>query len=174
MKNKISALALLCIAVFSLCSCHSKNENIASSQITSSDVSSLFSAENDSLLNAVKEKVATSVYFFYTKDTEASFVGYKPLNDFKKYGKLAAFKEIKGSENIDAFKDSLRLNEWEREEAVISELPRLVVYIGTNIHLNLEMHTNGRFYASINTPKQRAYFKIPQSVYYEVYSHYEK
>jgi len=174
LKNKIIVFTLICAMFVSFCSCSKKIENNASSQITSSEVSSQITQREDALLQAVKEKYATYVHFFYTKDTEAAFVGYKPLYDFKKYGKLKAFYEISGSEKINEFKESLRLDEWEREEVKITELPKMVVYVGTNIHINLEMHINGRFYASINTPTDKAYFKIPQSVYYDIYSYCEK
>ena len=159
--KKFLAVVMVIALIFCFCSCTKSNDNN-------------ILKTNDPLVNELIDEYAVYATFYYTKDNSEAFSGHKSLYDLKNQTDLSAFNEISGKENVDSFKAELRLSEWERQEVVFKELPRLVVYFGGGMHINLEMHTNGKFYASINTKEESAYFKIPQSVYYKVYSYYEE
>lgn len=159
--RKILSCVMTALLVLCLCSCAVQQQI----EMQKSD---------DPLVNELIDTHAVYASFYYTKDNKEAFEGYKSLYDLKNQTRLTAFNEISGKENVDTFKTELRLLEWEREEITFKEMPRLVVYLGGGMHLNLEMHTNGKFYASINTSKECAYYKIPQSVYYKIYSYYEE
>lgn len=178
MKIK-SVLALfilvLVLGVFSSCADREQGNNssqTAQPESSEAAVSDIENALADELVLALKEKYATNISLYYVKDTTANFLGYKPLADFKRYGKLKAFREITGEEQIESFRNNLEISKWKKKNIPLKFMPEMIVYFGTNIHINLEAKYQGECYISINSPEGRAFYLVPQNVYDYVLSYY--
>lgn len=176
---KLKALMMLFALVCCLTSCKTNTHTAASSQTAQNESSEMTSFETNSVLAnelvaALKEKKATNLSFYYVKETTANFSGYKPLNDFKRYGKLKSFKELTALKDIENFRNSLDIDSWQEKMPSKRAFPELIVYFGTDIHINLEGNWQGNCYISINSSEGRAFYLVSEQVYEYVLSFYSK
>ena len=170
-KVAVLLIAVVIVSLFSSCqnnggtSSISNSSSGASTEENLTDFDENISALAKSLLTELKDNNSTEVSLYYVKDTTAVFTGYKPLADFKKYGKLSTFDKIIGKDAVSSFKDSLKLENWQSGEEMAKSMPIMTFYFGDSFVLHLEDASNGSAVASLNTADAKAFFKIPIEVY---------
>ncbi len=128
----------------------------------------------DNLIAELNEREVTQLNFYYVKGTSAAYNGYKPLADFKRYGKLQHFKQINGKDEINSFKASLEAESWRAADMPNKSVPVMTLYFGNFFILNLEEKQAGDCYVSIYTEEERAYYLVPSQIYNSVLNLYSK
>lgn len=161
---------MICACAFA--ACEENNDNL--SPVVSSESSSVYNEQSreERLVKELNEKEVTQLNFYYVKGTTAAYNGYKPLADFKKYGKLDFFKQIKGAEDINSFRSSLKAESWQACDMPNKSIPVMTLYFGNFLILNLEEKQGRDCYFSIYTEENREYFLVPTEVYDSVLNLY--
>ncbi|MBQ7799911.1 MAG: hypothetical protein IJ370_05410 [Oscillospiraceae bacterium] len=175
---KLKFLSLICVLLLCACAfaaCTEDKDNISSLPRTeSSSVASQNSLPSveQRLVTELNESPVTQLNFYYVKGTTAAYNGYKPLADFKRYGKLNYFKQISGKDEINAFKATLKTDSWQALDMPNKSVPVMTLYFGNFIILNLEEKQGSDCYFSIYTEEDREYFLVPTEVYDSVLNLY--
>ena len=177
---KLKFLSLICVLMLCACAfaaCTENKDNISSLPHTeSSSVASQNSVPpvEQRLVTELNESSVTQLNFYYVKGTTAAYNGYKPLADFKRYGKLSFFKQISGKDEINAFKATLKTETWRALDMPNKSVPVMTLYFGNFIILNLEEKQGSDCYFSIYTEEDREYFLVPTEVYDSVLNLYSQ
>lgn len=179
---KIKVLSILCalaLCVCALTACEQNNDNINTSSAAKAETSSKvfeYSEQTiaDKLVQQINECKVTALNFYYVKGTTAAYNGYKPLADFKRYGKLSYFKQINGEDEINAFKQTLKTDSWRAYDMPNKSVPVMTLYFGNFVILNLEEKQVGDCYFSVYTEEDRAYYYVPAEVYESVLNLYSE
>ena len=170
MKLKfLKPLCALVLCALAFASCQENKYNISSMSQTETSSSQSFNYGEqtiaDNLIAELNEREVTQLNFYYVKGTSAAYNGYKPLADFKRYGKLDFFKQIKGADQINSFKASLEAESWRAADMPNKSVPVMTLYFGNFFILNLEEKQAGDCYVSIYTEEERAYYLVPSQIY---------
>ena len=103
------------------------------------------------------------LYFFNVKSTNyasTSYISYKLL-----YSKLDYYKELRDTQEIRDFKQSLCLYAWTAKKFTAKTNPSIVIYFDDDYHLNVEGEVDGAFWLSLNAPYGKVYYIVPEAVY---------
>ena len=178
---KLKILSVFCALVLFLCAftaCNENNTDSISSAATTETSSKVFEYSEQSIADMLVRKLneckVTALNFYYVKGTSAAYNGYKPLADFKKYGKLNFFKQINGEDDINAFKETLKTESWHACDMPNKSVPVMTLYFGNFIILNLEEKQGNDCYLSIYTEDYRAYYYVSKSVYDSILNLYSE
>ena len=164
---------MVCTCAFTACE---KNKENISSLVKNETSSNIFEYNQqsiaDHLIKELNEKAVTQLNFYYVKGTTAAYNGYKPLADFKRYGKLSYFKQINGKDEINAFRATLKTDSWQVCDMPNKSVPVMTLYFGNFLILNLEEKQGNDCYFSIYTEENRAYYLVSQEIYDSVLNLY--
>ena len=171
----IFCVLMLCACAFTACEENKVDISSVVQAETSSKVSE-YSEQSiaDYLVKELNEKAVTELNFYYVKGTTAAYNGYKPLADFKRYGKIDLFKQINGKDQINAFRASLKTESWRALDMPNKSLPVMTLYFGNFLILNLEEKQEENCYFSIYTEEDRAYYLVSQEIYDSVLNLYSE
>ena len=180
MALKLKILSAFCVFALVFCaftSCNKDNDKDSISSAAKTETSSKvfeYSEQTiaDKLVGQINDCKVTSLNFYYVKGTSAAYNGYKPLADFKRYGKLNYFKQITGTDEVNAFKATLKTDSWRAYDMPNKSVPVMTLYFGNFIILNLEEKQGGDCYFSVYTEEDRAYYYVPAEVYDSVLNLY--
>ncbi len=178
MKLKfVSVICVLALCTCAFAACEGNSENLSS--VAGNETSSAVSENNvqpseERLVKELNEKEVTQLNFYYVKGTSAAYNGYKPLADFKRYGKLDFFKQINGADEINAFRATLKTEKWQVCDMPGKSVPVMTLYFGNFLILNLEEKQGNNRYFSIYTEEEREYFLVPNEVYDSVLNLYNQ
>ena len=164
---------MVCACAFTACE---ENKDNISSLVQIETSSKVFEYNEQSiadyLVKELSQKAVTELNFYYVKGTTAAYNGYKPLADFKRYGKLSYFKQINGADEINAFRATLKTESWKACDMPGKSVPVMTLYFGNFLILNLEEKQGNDCYFSIYTEEDRAYYLVSQEIYYSVLNLY--
>ena len=177
---KLKILSVFCVFALVFCAftaCNNDNDKDSISSAAKTETSSKvfeYSEQTiaDKLVRQINESKVTAINFYYVKGTSAAYNGYKPLADFKRYGKLNYFKQITGTDEVNDFKAALKTDSWRAYDMPNKSVPVMTLYFGNFIILNLEEKQGGDCYFSVYTEEDRAYYYVPAEVYDSVLNLY--
>ena len=180
MVLKLRFMSLFCALALVFCAftaCEENKDNM-SSAVQSETSSKVFEYSEQSiadfLVKELNESKVTQLNFYYVKGTSAAYNGYKPLADFKKYGKLNFFKQINGADDINSFKTILKTEKWQAFDMPNKSVPVMTLYFGNSFILNLEERQGSDCYFSIDTEEDRAYYLVSKEIYDSVFNLYSE
>ncbi|MEE1279218.1 MAG: hypothetical protein UHH95_00110, partial [Oscillospiraceae bacterium] len=126
----------------------------------------------DRLMNELKNTGIEIIRFYSTEGTNLGRTGFQNFNDRAK--NQQPVNVINGENNIQKFLESLKLKEWIPKRFNVRSLPKAIIYLSENLHINLETQQGGFSWMSINLAEYaNVYFVVPNDVYDSVLGYIE-
>ncbi len=180
MKNKIFAAALaLMLMLFAFCSCgkkektHGEASSTKNSSIALKEEQNISSQPKNTMLKAIEEKIATKVVFYYVDGKKCTMCsGYVPLYVAQR-DNIKPFSQISGKDEAEQFKKSLKLEKWFPENYSLRGLPKIVVYLGSDLQMTLWGQLEDKSYISLANTQGKEFFRVPNDVYDKITKLYE-
>ena len=121
----------------------------------------------DRLMNELKNTEIEIIRFYSTKGTNLAGTGFQKFSERAK--NQQPVNVIDGRNNIQKFLESLKLEEWIPKKFNVRSLPKAIIYLSENLHINLETQQGGFSWMSINFAEYaNVYFVVPNDVYENV------
>lgn len=126
----------------------------------------------DNLMNELKNTDTDIIRFYSTYMTALGSIGFSSFSE--RAEKLQPHNVIDGAKQIEKFMTELKLNKWIPKKFNVKSMPKAVIYVSKDLHINLEVQHQGISWMSINSAKNaNVYFVVPNDVYNSVMSFIE-
>ena len=136
------------------------------------DLSSEGKQRADNLMNELKNTDTDIIRFYSTYMAALGSIGFSSFSE--RAEKLQPHNVIDGAKQIEKFMTELKLNKWIPKKFNVKSMPKAVIYISKDLHINLEAQHQGISWMSINSAKNaNVYFVVPNDVYNSVMSFIE-
>ena len=152
----------------------SQNEQQTSS-VAAEDLNSDGKKRANKLMAELKNIKTDIIRFYSTDKTVLGSVGFSRFSD--RAEKLQPHNVIDGSNQIEKFMASLKLDKWTAKKFNLRSMPEAIIYMSKDLHINLEAQHQGISWMSINSAENaNVYFVVPNDVYNELmgYIKYDK
>ncbi len=126
----------------------------------------------DRLMNELKNTNTDIIRFYSTDKTALGSIGFSSFSE--RAEKLQPHNVIDGAKQIEKFISGLKLDRWVPKKFNLKSMPKAVIYVSKDLHINLEAQHQGISWMSINSAKNaNVYFVVPNDVYNSVMSFIE-
>ena len=125
----------------------------------------------EKLMNELKNTDTDIIRFYNVEGTGLRRVGFQRL--YEVAGKIQPDKTINDSNEIKKFIGEIELEKWNPKRFNVRSLPKAIIYLSENLHVNLEVQHQGISWMSINSAEYaNVYFVVPNDVYENVLKYY--